>query len=70
MLVGQGADDDEDLVRSSGAGRDIFSLSTRPAETYGIHLGDRVPISIRKYPEWCLAFIAGTCMGATAVLQC
>ena len=36
-------------------------------ETYGIQLGDRVSISMRNYPEWCLAFIAVTRMGATAV---
>ena len=33
----------------------------------GVTLGDRVSISMRIYPEWCLAFIAVTRMGATAV---
>ena len=39
-------------------------------ETYGIQLGGRVSIPMRDYPDGCLAFIAGTRMGATAVLQC
>ena len=46
------------------------ALASQLQETYGIHLGDRVSISMRNYPEWCLAFIADTCMGATAVLRC
>ena len=46
------------------------ALASQLQETYGIHLGDRVSISMRNYPEWCLAFIADTCMGATAVFRC
>ena len=39
------------------------ALASQLQETYGIHLGDRVSISMRIYPEWCLAFVAVTRMG-------
>jgi len=36
-------------------------------DTYGIGKGDRVVINLRNYPEWCIAFIAATSIGAVAV---
>ena len=34
---------------------------------YGVQKGDRVAISMRNYPEWCIAFMAATTIGAIAV---
>src|SRR5436190_16710067 len=34
---------------------------------YGVEKGDRVAISMRNYPEWVLAFMAATSIGAIAV---
>ena len=39
------------------------ALSTR----YGINKGDRVAIAMRNCPEWCIAFMAITSIGAVAV---
>jgi acyl-CoA synthetase (AMP-forming)/AMP-acid ligase II len=39
------------------------ALSTR----YGVKKGDRVAIAMRNCPEWCLAFMAITSIGAVAV---
>ncbi len=36
-------------------------------EQYGIELGDRVAICARNSPEWCIAYMAITLMGAIAV---
>ncbi len=36
-------------------------------ERYGVQHGDRVAISMRNYPEWILAFMATTSVGAIAV---
>jgi long-chain acyl-CoA synthetase len=36
-------------------------------EEYGIERGDRVAISMRNYPEWIIAFMATTSVGAIAV---
>lgn len=36
-------------------------------ESYGVKHGDRVAISMRNYPEWVLAFMAATSVGAVAV---
>jgi len=36
-------------------------------DVYGIVKGDRVVINLRNYPEWCIAFIAVTAIGAVAV---
>ncbi|HEX4302529.1 MAG TPA: class I adenylate-forming enzyme family protein [Rhizomicrobium sp.] len=36
-------------------------------QRYGIAKGDRVAISMRNYPEWVLAFMAATSIGAIAV---
>ena len=34
---------------------------------YGINKGDRVAVCSRNYPEWCLAYMAATMIGAIAV---
>jgi long-chain acyl-CoA synthetase len=49
----------------------ILKLSTQLANimslTFNIKKGDRVGISMRNYPEWSIAFIAATSIGAIAV---
>ncbi|MCB1691426.1 MAG: acyl--CoA ligase [Pseudomonadales bacterium] len=51
--------------------REAWEKSGQVAELlvnrYGIGKGDRVAISMRNYPEWILAFMATTSMGAIAV---
>ena len=42
-------------------------LAWRMKEQYGIEKGDRVAIAMRNYPEFCLAFMAATALGALAV---
>lgn len=42
-------------------------LAWRMTERYGIVGGDRVAIAMRNYPEFCLAFMATTALGALAV---
>ena len=42
-------------------------LAWRMKERYGIEKGDRVAIAMRNYPEFCLAFMASTAIGAMAV---
>ncbi len=42
-------------------------LSWRMKERYGITKGDRVAIAMRNYPEFYLAFMAATAIGALAV---
>src|SRR4030042_2420916 len=42
-------------------------LAWRMKERYGIEKGDRVAIAMRNYPEFCLAFMASTAIGALAV---
>ena len=42
-------------------------LAWRMTERYGIGKGDRVAIAMRNYPEFCLAFMATTAIGALAV---
>ena len=37
-------------------------------QDYAIQAGDRVAIACRNYPEWCIAYLAITGMGAIAVL--
>lgn len=34
---------------------------------YGVKKGDRVAVSARNYPEWCIAFLAAACAGAVVV---
>jgi acyl-CoA synthetase (AMP-forming)/AMP-acid ligase II len=42
-------------------------LAWRIRERYGIRPGDRVALAMRNYPEFCIAFMAVTAMGAVAV---
>jgi len=42
-------------------------LAWRMKEKYNIQKGDRVAIAMRNYPEFCLAFMAATAIGALAV---
>ena len=42
-------------------------MATLLVEEYGIAHGDRVAISMRNYPEWMIAFMATTSVGAVAV---
>ena len=42
-------------------------LAWRMKEHYGIERGERVAIAMRNYPEFCLAFMAATALGALAV---
>ena len=42
-------------------------IATLLVREYGIEHGDRVAISMRNYPEWILAFMAATSVGAIAV---
>jgi long-chain acyl-CoA synthetase len=42
-------------------------LAWRMKERYGIEKGDRVAMAMRNYPEFCLAFMASTAIGAMAV---
>lgn len=43
-------------------------FATALHEDYDIQAGDRVAIACRNYPEWCIAYLAITGMGAIAVL--
>ncbi|MCC5888469.1 MAG: acyl--CoA ligase [Gammaproteobacteria bacterium] len=47
--------------------RQAARLAHLMIEHYGISKGDRVAISMRNYPEWVLAFMATTSIGAIAV---
>jgi long-chain acyl-CoA synthetase len=42
-------------------------LATALREDFGVRAGDRVAISMRNYPEWVIAFMAATSIGAIAV---
>ncbi len=50
---------------------EVYALASRLAvqltEVYGIRKGDRVAITMRNYPEWIIAFMATTSLGAIAV---
>jgi acyl-CoA synthetase (AMP-forming)/AMP-acid ligase II len=50
-----------DVVGRAGALADLLS------DRYGVKKGDRVAIAMRNSPEWCLAFMAITSLGAVAV---
>lgn len=43
-------------------------FATALHEDYDIQAGDRVAVACRNYPEWCIAYLAITGMGAIAVL--
>ncbi len=50
---------------------DMLRLAAKMAvqlrETYGVEKGDRVAIAMRNYPEWMIAYIAVTSIGAVVV---
>ena len=43
------------------------TLAHALVEDYGVRKGDRVAISMRNYPEWLIAFMAATSVGALTV---
>lgn len=47
--------------------RQASRLAHLLVNTYGVGKGDRVAISMRNYPEWVVAFMAATSVGAIAV---
>lgn len=47
--------------------RRACTLAAALVEDYGVGKGDRVAISMRNYPEWMIAFMAATSIGAIAV---
>ncbi len=49
------------------AWRDSARVARLLADRYGVTKGDRVAISTRNFPEWILAFMAATSLGAIAV---
>lgn len=42
------------------------SLASLLLDGYGVQPGDRIAISMRNFPEWCISFLAATCIGAVA----
>jgi len=49
------------------AWRDAARIARLLRDRYGVEKGDRVAISMRNFPEWILAFMAATSLGAIAV---
>ncbi len=47
--------------------RKACTLAHVLVRTYGVHKGDRVAIAMRNYPEWMIAFMAATSIGALTV---
>jgi long-chain acyl-CoA synthetase len=47
--------------------RDAARIARLLKDRYGVAEGDRVALSLRNYPEWILAFMAATSIGAIAV---
>lgn len=45
----------------------VFSLAAALQSEFGLKAGDRVAVSMRNYPEWCLSFMAASTFGAVAV---
>jgi acyl-CoA synthetase (AMP-forming)/AMP-acid ligase II len=45
----------------------VLKLASALSTRYGINKGDRVAIAMRNCPEWCIAFMAITSIGAVAV---
>ena len=58
---------DDDRLTFAEAYRDAARVAHILVHQYGITKGDRVAISMRNYPEWILAFMAATSVGAIAV---
>ena len=46
---------------------DINALGAALVTEFGLHSGDRVAISMRNYPEWCVTFLAIQCAGLVVV---
>ena len=46
---------------------DINALSNALVNDFGLQAGDRVAISMRNFPEWCVAFLAVQCAGLVVV---
>ena len=58
---------DEPGVSFGEAWRMASALGHQLATAYGVQKGDRVAIAMRNYPEWVLAYMAITSIGAVAV---
>ncbi|MCH8850693.1 MAG: AMP-binding protein, partial [Chloroflexi bacterium] len=58
---------DDDRLTFAEAYRDAARVAHILVHQYGVTKGDRVAISMRNYPEWVLAFMAATSIGAIAV---
>ena len=58
---------DDERLTFAGAYRDSARLAQVLVHQYGVIKGDRIAISMRNYPEWILAFMAATSVGAIAV---
>ncbi len=58
---------DDERLTFADAYRDAARVAHLLVHEYGVAKGDRVAISMRNYPEWILAFMAATSIGAIAV---
>jgi long-chain acyl-CoA synthetase len=58
---------DDERWTFAEAYRDAARIARLLRDRYGVVEGDRVAISLRNYPEWILAFMAATSIGAIAV---
>eukprot|EP00729_Bicosta_minor_P024700 gene24700-1378_t len=57
-----------DTVKTySEVAAEISALGAALVNDFSIKAGDRVAISMRNYPEWCIAFMAITSIGAVIV---
>lgn len=45
----------------------VSALASALKNDLNVGVGDRVCISMRNYPEWCLTFLAAACAGAIVV---
>ncbi|MFV1989996.1 MAG: AMP-binding protein, partial [Acidimicrobiales bacterium] len=58
---------EDERLTFAEAYRDAARIAHVLVREYGVAKGDRVAISMRNYPEWILAFMAATSLGAIAV---
>ncbi len=58
---------DDERLTFADAYRDSARIAHLLVHQYGVIEGDRIAISMRNYPEWILAFMAATSVGAIAV---
>ena len=58
---------EEERLSFADAWREAARLAHVLVNDYGVARGDRVAISMRNYPEWILAFMAATSIGAIFV---